>query len=75
MYFRSYREYLRHPVFRIVRQIAMEAAGYRCQRCRRACATEVHHHDGYPPWGTFDVPSKLMPVCHQCHCVLEGKPS
>ena len=39
----------------------------------KAKATEVHHHSGYPSWGTFDLPSYLMPVCHACHRELEGK--
>jgi hypothetical protein len=50
---------------------AMENAGGRCARCSKA--TEVHHYCRYPPWGTFDLPSDLMPVCHACHCELEGK--
>ncbi len=66
----SYAEYLRHPKFRAVRKIAMERARWRC-RCG-ARATEVHH-DSYPPWGTFDKPEDLMPVCHACHCEIHGK--
>jgi hypothetical protein len=76
MHFATYDEYLRHPVFRVVRSIAMRKANGICQRCGNAKATDVHHHRGYPkPWGTFDLPSNLMPVCHACHCVLEGKAS
>lgn len=71
----SYRDYLNHPVFKAARKVAMRRASYRC-----ACgqpATEVHHHrpgaDRYPPWGMFDVPSNLRPICHACHCREEGK--
>lgn len=71
MSYRNYSEYLRHPVFRFVRKLAMEYAGNRC-KCG-APATEVHHADGYPPWGAFDLPSALTPICHECHCKAHGK--
>ena len=67
----TYAEYLRHPVFRAARSIAMQRAAGRC-RCG-APATEVHHARGYPPWGMFDAPSKLTPICHDCHCKEHGK--
>jgi hypothetical protein len=71
-YYKDYDAYLRHPVFLAARAVAMRMAEYRCS-CG-APATEVHHRQ-YPPWGTFDLPSNLEPVCHSCHCRLEGKPS
>ena len=67
----SYREYLRHPRFRAARAEAMRRARGRCKRCG-ATATEVHH-DHYPPWGDFDKPEDLEPVCHACHCEIHGK--
>lgn len=69
--YRTYAEYLRHPRYRFVRGIVMTLADWRCQRCGER-ATEVHHLR-YPPWGTFDVPENLEPVCHQCHCNEHGK--
>jgi hypothetical protein len=84
--YRSYAEYLRHPVFRAARAVAMRRAGSRCEECD-APATEVHHHriqgvadeqpgaPDYPAFGTFDSPANLKPVCHACHCRLEGKAS
>lgn len=51
----------------------MDRAGGRCVRCG-AHATEVHHLR-YPPWGTFDVPENLEPICHACHCLAHGKES
>jgi HNH endonuclease len=69
--YRSYAEYLADPRYRRVRRIAMNRAGWRCQRCGNP-ATEVHHVR-YPPWGTFDVPENLMPICHACHCAEHGK--
>lgn len=70
-HFTSYRAYLNHWVFRAVRQTALRASNRRC-----ACgapATEVHHLRYPKPWGTFDTPSNLQPVCHACHCRIEGK--
>ncbi len=70
-FYRTYDEYLRHPVFRAVRAAALRRDHAICTECG-APATEVHHL-AYPPWGTFDVPSNLVSVCHACHCRLEGK--
>ena len=70
-HYQTYAEYLRHPLFLAARQIAMQTTGGRCVRCGKP-ATEVHHKD-YCRWGMFDPPSVLMPVCHACHCVIEGK--
>jgi hypothetical protein len=70
-HYETYLAYLRHPVFRAARAVAMQRAGARC-RCG-APASEVHHWDGYPPWGMFDVPAKLRPICHACHCKEHGK--
>lgn len=71
--YRDYGEYLTHPRYRAVRAAAMEKASWRCQCCG-AEATEVHHLV-YPPWGEFDVVENLLPVCHICHCIIEGKDS
>jgi len=72
-FYRTYAEYREHPVYLAARAAAMRAAEYRCLECGEP-ATEVHHLR-YPPWGTFDLPSNLRPVCHDCHCRIEGKPS
>jgi len=71
MEYKTYAEYLRHPKFIEVRQKAMQMAGYTCRDCKLKKATEVHHIK-YPPWGTFDVPENLVPVCHACHCKRHG---
>lgn len=70
--YRTYAEYLKHPHFQRVRTNAMRRAKYRCQRCKKARATQVHHLR-YPPWGTFDVIENLLPVCYPCHCEIHGK--
>lgn len=49
----------------------MQAAGWLCQRCGKARATQVHHLR-YPPWGTFDVVENLQPICYRCHCETHG---
>lgn len=71
--YETYPQYLCHPVFRAARAIAMRLAHGKCQ-CG-APATEVHHWKDrpYPPWGMFDVPSNLLPICHACHCKEHGK--
>lgn len=71
MSYRSYAEYLRHPTYRAVRQIAWNRSAGRCEWCN-APATEVHHLR-YPKWGTFDVPENLVALCHACHCKAHNK--
>ena len=71
-HFNDYQDYLRHWVFRAIRETAMRKAGHRCVHCG-APATEVHHIQYPKPWGTFDVPANLQPICHACHCRIEGK--
>jgi len=75
MRYQTYQGYLKHPMFRLIRQVVMDKAEGRCVHCG-APATEVHHKDGkYPVWGAFDVPAAIEPVCHPCHCRIENKPS
>lgn len=70
IHYETYQQYLSHPVFRAARAVAMRRAEGLCP-CGQP-ATEVHHKR-YPPWGMFDVPSNLQPVCHACHCKEHGK--
>ena len=70
--YQGYREYLAHPVFKAARAVAMRRADWKCPCGKKA--SEVHHRDGkYPPWGMFDVPCNLLPICHACHCLEHGK--
>lgn len=71
MTYRTYQDYLREPVYLAAKRVAMRRAAGLCE-CG-AKATEVHHYRGYPPWGMFDVPGNLKPICHKCHCVEHGK--
>jgi len=77
----DYRTYLNHPIFSIARRLAKQKTNGKCSVCGDK-ATEVHHFLGkkgepksysYPPWGAFDVPANLQPICHPCHCKIEGK--
>lgn len=70
----TYKEYLKHPKFLVVRKQAMEKANWTCQVCKQVRSTEVHHLH-YPKWGTFDIIDNLVPICHQCHCKIHGKDS
>lgn len=70
--YRSYAEYLRHPLFLKVRAEVFERAAGLCERCGQRPSSEPHHLR-YPPWGTFDVPENMIAVCHQCHCEIHGK--
>jgi hypothetical protein len=74
IHYQTYNEYLRHPLYRIARSVAITRANAVCERCCRGSVSEVHHIQ-YPVWDTFDTPSNLLAVCHQCHCEIEDKPS
>lgn len=74
MEYKNYREYLSHPKFREIRKEAMKNAKHTCQDCLKKKATEVHHKE-YPPWGKFDKPENLVPICHSCHCKRHRKES
>jgi 5-methylcytosine-specific restriction endonuclease McrA len=72
MHFSNYDEYLNHPLFKAIRAVAIDRADGRCVHCG-APASEVHHVRYPKPWGTFDVPENLDPICHACHCKIHGK--
>lgn len=64
----EYVEYLRSPAWRQLRQRALEAAGYRCQRCgisKWSSVLEVHHltYDRFKRERLSD----LMVLCERCH--------
>lgn len=72
--YRTYEEYLKHPMFLFVRDIVLLRARGRCEQCRISPVSEVHHLK-YPPWGTFDEPENLIAICHACHCEIHEKES
>ena len=71
--YRTYSEYLQHPRYLTIRQIAIDRSNGSCELCERCIVTEVHHVE-YPKWGTFEKNAdKLLALCHQCHCKIHGK--
>jgi len=71
MSYKTYQEYLQHPKYKVVRNERMLFAKGLCEICN-SLATEVHHRR-YPKWGTFDVMSNIIAVCHHCHCKIHNK--
>lgn len=71
IHFHRYSEYLQHWLFKAIRKTAMEKTKGKCALCSQP-ATEVHHLKYPKPWGTFDIPKNLQPICHACHCRVEG---
>ena len=85
-HFSSYDQYLSHWLFRAIRKAAMRKSGGKCVKCG-AVATQVHHwrrknprkktgkpEFEYPrPWGAFDVPDNIWPICYACHCEEHGE--
>jgi len=69
-WWKSYDEYLRTPVWRAKRAQVLRRAGGRCEGCRNAEATTVHHltydHVGHEhPEG--ELLFELVAVCGDCH--------
>ena len=46
-----------------------ERSGGFCECCHRSAATEVHHLR----YGPDHDPEMVIHICHDCHCVAEGK--
>lgn len=69
----TYDEYLRHPLYLLVRRQAILRSGGICEVCGEQPYNEVHHLE-YPPWGTIEENADhLLAVCHDCHCKIHGK--
>lgn len=64
------------PEWRAFRAAAIEAAGYRCQRCGNRGALEAHHRDRLADGGAA-VPRRLEDaevLCRDCH-LFEHNPA
>lgn len=73
MSYKTYGEYLTHPNYKRVRQMAIDRSGGLCEQCKQRPVTEVHHIQ-YPEWGTFEKDATyLLALCHECHCEVHGK--
>ena len=70
--FSSYSAYRLHPVYKAMRACVMRRFNGRCASCGEP-ASEVHHINYPKPWGTFDVPLNMRPICHACHCTEHDK--
>jgi 5-methylcytosine-specific restriction endonuclease McrA len=61
-----YHEYLRSPTWRAIRNGALKNAFFRCERCGRADALEVHHVT-YARLGGDELLEDLEVLCETCH--------
>ena len=70
----SYHARLDGPRWAATRLRALAGAGWRCGRCGRAGALEVHHkrplHHGGAPYD----PANLEVVCRACHIDVHRRP-
>lgn len=70
--YRSYEEYLRHPIFRACVKARIRMCGGLCEDCGDTGLLQPHH-EKYPAWGSFDTPSNIRMLCHECHCRRHDK--
>ena len=61
----KYREYLLTPEWRAKRKLVLERDQYRCQGCRAAPATQVHHLTYAHVFS--ELLFELVSVCGPCH--------
>jgi len=66
----SYADYLQSTEWRVRRADALEAAGFRCQRCGHMYGLDVHHVT-YERLGN-ERPEDLVVLCRVCHAELHG---
>lgn len=64
-FFEIYDVYLKSSHWITKRMMIMECAGYMCEMCHQAKATEVHHLT-YKNVGD-ELPEDLVAICHNCH--------
>ena len=68
--FDSYAEYLKHPIWKIIREKVMESCDGRCFCCGEI-ATQVHHSKYTRSNLTGKDLSGLLAVCSHCHVSAE----
>lgn len=71
-WFAQHDEYLKSALWRAKRQLVLERSGGRCEGCRSARATQVHHLT-YEHWQR-ELLWELVAVCDRCHEVAHSKP-
>lgn len=80
--YKTYKEYLSHPSFKLSVAIARKRAAGRCEYidpdnichhypdgkpCGKTGVNLTPHHIYYCKWGEFDPPENLLMVCRECH--------
>lgn len=68
-----YAEYLKSQEWADRRSKVMERAGHRCEGCRNALATEVHHLSYEHV--TQEFLFELVAMCGDCHARWHGQPA
>ena len=68
-----YETYLQTDAWRARRERTLLLAGYTCQRCGRAKATDAHHLT-YDRLGR-ERDGDLLALCEPCHGALHGRPA
>lgn len=69
----EYEAYLRSSVWQAKRQLALTAAGHRCQLCNAAQRLDVHHRT-YERFGGGELPGDLTVLCRPCHDHFHARP-
>lgn len=68
---RAYRRYRKSRRWQTKRRTILKRAGYKCRKCGRRHATQVHH-ETYRRIGKERL-SDLTAVCGGCHKRIHGK--
>jgi 5-methylcytosine-specific restriction endonuclease McrA len=66
----KYQVYLNSDEWKTKRRKVLQRAGYRCQRCKKAQATQVHHKTYKRIFR--ERLSDLQAVCGPCHMKIHG---
>ena len=67
-----YADYLRTVHWQHVRELALAAAGYRCQMCNSPGPILDVHHRTYERRG-YEQPGDVTVLCRKCHGLFHGK--
>jgi hypothetical protein len=65
-----HREYLQSPLWKAIRQKALDHYGSICGKCGQE-GTDVHHLT-YRGWGGNEIISDLQVLCRECHCAIHA---
>jgi len=65
-----HREYLNSPLWKAIRQNALDHYGSICGKCGKE-GRDVHHLT-YKGWGGNEVMDDLQVLCRECHCATHA---